>query len=170
MKLRYSCTNNDIPSKPEISMAHITDEHVTCTTKWFAAPRVLGNPCVFLGAETTSFLLIRMNRVNNWMSKLMQGIGKYNEALWERILHLEEAFRKLSREGSSIPAHLPRRPLWRNIRGSGVTLCSCSSSRGTHLVSNDLKVRSYEIQHHLWIVNLLKSLYELVFVVSRWGF
>lgn len=41
-----------------------------------------------------SLQLIRMNRMNNWMCKIMQRIGRNNEVEWERALHLKTSMQE----------------------------------------------------------------------------
>lgn len=56
--------------------------------------------CVLLGSweellgEMISFQLIRMNRMNNWMCKIMEGIGRNNEVERERVLHLKTSMQE----------------------------------------------------------------------------
>lgn len=96
-----------------------------------------------------SLQLIRMNRMNNWMRKMIEGIGRNNEGQQERVLHLK-TYSTCRKESSTamITAHLPR-PLWKKSQGSGVIVFSYSSPRGTYLISSDLQVFSFRKKHHL---------------------
>lgn len=42
--------------------------------------------------------LIRMNSMNNWMCKIMDGIGRNNEVEQERVLHLKTCMQETELE------------------------------------------------------------------------
>lgn len=54
-----------------------------------------------------SLQLIRMNRINNWMCKIVEGIGRNKEVERERVLRLRTSLEKTELNHYD-PTHLPR--------------------------------------------------------------